>query len=77
MESQKEEMTWLKENIGKVITAVALLFSIIGFLADRWMTQVSIVSELEKTQLQIQYLQDDIKDLKSLIQNKVLTKAVE
>ena len=68
---------WIKENVSKVITATALLFSVVGFLADRWMTQVTIVSELEKIQLEIQYIQDDISDLKSLIQNKVLTKSVE
>lgn len=70
-------MNWIKENIGKVITATALLFSVIGFLADRWMTQVTIVKELEKIQLEIQYIQDDIHDLKIMIQNKVLTKSVE
>ena len=70
-------MNFIKENIGKVITATALIFTIIGFLADRWMTQVTIVKELEKTQIQIQYLNDDIHDLKNLIQNKVLTKSIE
>lgn len=68
---------WLKENIGKVITATALLFSVLGFLADRWIIQVTIMKELEKEQLQIEYLQDSIHELKSIMQNKVLTRVIE
>ena len=51
-------MSWIKDNIGKVLTATALLFSVVGFLTNTYIQQQTLVKEIEKLQLQIQ----DIKD---------------
>ena len=68
---------WIRDNIGKVITATALLFSVVGFLAGLWKEQVSLTKEIEKLQIKLDDARDDIKDLKIIIQNRLLTKAIE
>ena len=68
---------WIRDNIGKVITATALIFTVVGFLAGLWKEQVSLTKEIEKLQIKLDDARDDIKDLKIIIQNRVLTKAIE
>lgn len=49
---------WIKENLGKAFSAVAIVFTIIGFLAGVWREQVTLGKEIEKLQLQVQDLKD-------------------
>ena len=68
---------WIRDNIGKVITATALIFTVVGFLAGIWKEQVSLTKEIEKLQIKLDYATDEIKDLKFIIQNRVFTKEIE
>ena len=68
---------WIKENIGKVITATALIFTVVGFLGGLWKEQVSLTKEIEKLQIKLDNTRDDIQDLKFIIQNRVLTRVGE
>ena len=74
---EKHLKEWIRDNIGKVITATALIFTVIGFLAGLWKEQVSLVKEIEKLQIKVDDARDDVKDLKTIIQNRVLTRTGE
>lgn len=61
---------WIKENLGKTISAVAIIFTIIGFLAGVWKEQVTLGKEIEKLQSKIQDLKDgDIWYIRNWISN--------
>jgi hypothetical protein len=45
--TQGKNVDWIKDNIGKVISAVALICTILGFIGGIWATHESMKTDIE------------------------------
>lgn len=53
-------MNWVKENIGKVISATALIFSVVGFLVGTYTQQQVLGEKISNLEKEIQDLKDGV-----------------
>lgn len=53
-------MNWIKENIGKVISGTAIMFSVLGFLGGTYTEQKVLAEKIKSLEKEIQDLKDGV-----------------